>query len=118
MTKQFSPTPGFFNVEQVFGGWRILGQGDQVAFVPLHKSRPLWQTENDAMLLAGAPEMFETMVTAHNKLNDLNGATHFATDHLVRRIQGSLRGCLVKVVGGSDQLLEMTNPRIIMPLEQ
>ena len=118
MTKLFSPTPGFYHRDKTFGGWNILGMGQKIAFVPLTGDHPVWQTECDAMLMAGGPEIMDALVSAHNRLSSAYGQTHGTADMIIRKAQDTIRAGLVKTVGGADELFNMSDHRIIMPPER
>ena len=107
-SKYFEPTPGYFRKEEAYGGWEIVGSNGVVGVVPVLPTKRLWHTECDAMMMAGSPEMLETLVRVHNELNATESA---------RRIQGSIRGCLVKVLGDSERIHHMRDYRLIMPPE-
>lgn len=118
MTKIFAPTPGFFYKDETYGGWNIVGNNYPVAFVPIHPERDVWQTECDAMLMAGGPEMLDMLVTAHNRLSMAYGKSHGTAEIVMGRVQDAMRASLVKVVGGADELFKMGQYRIIMPPER
>lgn len=108
--KQFGHTTGYFRVKETYGGWSVLGaDGLELAYVKLHEAHSLAQTESDARLFAGSPEMLDTLVRAHNNLNKIT------ENDQARKIQHSIRGGLVKVFGDQALLRNMRDYRIIMP---
>ena len=112
----FKPSTGYFHAREDSGGWEIVGNDGVVGFVPTGPNKEPRQSQCDAMLMAGGPEMLETLVRAHNALNGIADARDPAA--IARKIQGSIRGGLAKVVGGGDNVLRIRDHRLIIPVNR
>ena len=94
MSKLFNPVVGYYWAESSV----VECQQGPIALVT---GGPVIAAHSTAMLLAGAPEMFEMLVRAHNAMTSQPN------------MQASIRGTLVKVVGSAEALREYAGHSLI-----
>lgn len=119
MTKSsfFAPTPGYFHLEADKSephGWHIIGNHGRFAGVPFNPKVSAWETECNAALLAGSPEMLNALVIAHNRLSTLATCTEIdVARRVAQRTQGGIRGGLIKAIGGDNDIFRIAGHALI-----
>ena len=133
-SRSFSPTPGYYHVtdsqwgkpldltlepdDRAYGPmFRIArSNGDPLAHIDHCSVRTAYETRCNAMLMAGAPELLNALVIAHNRLDSVIGAKDLesARRHAIKT-QGGIRGGLAKVVGPYDGIYNIAGHTLIKP---